>query len=98
DVALSTHAAGSGTWIMRPVVHLIVVAQTGTITGALSPAGAVTSIAAIRGLDTLQTTAPADTATRFALAGLPAGTYTVAFQTTAVYRDTSLTNVAVTAG
>ena len=58
----------------------------------------MSSIAAIHGLDTLQTTAPADTATRFTLAGLPAGSYTVAFQTTAVYRDTSLTNVVVTAG
>jgi Domain of unknown function (DUF4382) len=98
DAARSIHETGAGTWIMRPVIRLIAVAQTGTITGALSPTGAVTSIAAIMGGDTLQTTAPADTSTRFTLAGLPAGSYTVAFKTTALYRDTSLTDVDVTVG
>lgn len=99
DAARSIHRTGNGRYMLRPTVRVIVnqVATTGNIIGHLLPEGVDATIYAISGPDTVQTTvAGADG--RFDLAALLPGSYSVAIHPEAAYRDTTLTDVAVSAG
>lgn len=97
DAARSVHETGAGDWIMNPVVRLVVLSQTGRISGTVLPTSVTTTVRALSGGDTIQTTVPGPNG-NFTLAALLPGSYTVSFDPDTGYRDTSLTNIAVTAG
>jgi hypothetical protein len=98
DASRSIHKTGAGTYILSPVIRVVVLATTGSIVGSVSPATTLTTVRAISGTDTVQTTTTTGTAGHFTLAQLSPGTYTVAFHPASGFRDTSLTGIAVTAG
>lgn len=96
DAGRSIVTTGSGSYLLKPVLRAVATALTGGITGTLSPAAPATIDAWI-GADTLSTTRGSDTGT-FTLSALPSGAYSVTVQPDSGYRDTTITNVAVTAG
>jgi len=96
DAARSIHQTGNGTWMMNPVVRVVVVTQTGAIAGQLSPAADAT-IYATTGADTVSS-ALAISDGRFKLAFLPTGNYAVHINAASGYRDTILSNVIVAHG
>ncbi len=83
---------------LKPVIRVITTAATGTITGMLSPAASLPSLWAYGSADTVSTVA--DPTGAYKLIGLPAGKYSlfVAPKDAATYRDTTISNVNVTAG
>ncbi|TMQ68334.1 MAG: DUF4382 domain-containing protein [Candidatus Eisenbacteria bacterium] len=99
DASRSIIVTGNGTYILRPVVRMIVNrgSTAGSITGRIVPDSLGASVYAISGADTVQT-ARAQTNGQFTLSTLIAGTYTVAIHPDTAYRDTSRTSVLVTAG
>ena len=97
DAAKSVHETGNGTWMLQPVVRIMAQPLAGAIGGLVAPVGLQTSVYAIAGVDTVQSTTVGGGG-EFLLAMLPGGTYSVAFDAAAGYRDTTLTDVVVTAG
>lgn len=97
DAAKSVHQTGSGTWIMNPVIRLLTQIRAGAIQGVVQPTTVQTTVFAISGTDTTQTTLAASDGA-FVLSVLGGGTYNVAFHPASAFRDTTLTNVLVTAG
>ncbi len=98
DAGRSVHQTGNGSWMMSPVVRLVVVSSSGRIMGTVQPGNVTTTIMALTGGgDTVQTTVAAAGGS-YTLAALPPGTYNVAFRPDTGWRDTSLTGIAVTAG
>jgi len=99
DAARSIHRTGNGRYMLQPTVRVIVnqVATTGNIIGHLLPEGVAATAYAISGPDTVQTTVAGPDG-RFDLAALLAGSYTVAIHPDAGHRDTTIADVAVTAG
>jgi hypothetical protein len=97
DAARSVLQTGTGVYMLRPTVRVIPVSTAGGITGHVLPGNVPTSVFAIAGTDTVQST---ETATDglFLLGALPAGTYDVAFDPPAGYRDTTRTGVVVASG
>ena len=59
DAAKSIHETGSGTWILQPTVRVLAQPLAGAIGGHVAPAGVQTSIFAIAGIDTIQSTVAA---------------------------------------
>jgi hypothetical protein len=96
DASRSIHETGNGTWIMNPVIRMVVLTQSGAIAGQLSPATDAT-VYALMGSDTISS-AFAISDGRFKLAVLPAGTYTVAVDADSAYNDTLLVHVVVARG
>jgi hypothetical protein len=97
DAAKSVHSTGNGTWMLQPVARLLEQTHAGAIRGEVAPAGVQTTLHAIAGAETIQTTVAAANG-NFVLSVLPAGTCSVAFTAAAGYRDTTISGVAVTAG
>jgi hypothetical protein len=97
DAARSFHETGSGNLMLKPTCKVHVIDLTGVISGAVQPAEPASIVYAIAGTDTLGS-AITGTAGEFKLTLLPAGSYTVAIDAPAAYRDTSLAGVGVTAG
>lgn len=76
DVDESIVVAGnSGNINLKPVIRASVEAQTGALSGSISPLGVQTEITATNGIETVS--AYADTEGNFVLVGLSGGTYTV---------------------
>jgi Domain of unknown function (DUF4382) len=96
DAARSVVLTGSGTYILKPTVRVIQTAASGSITGHVSPDSVSTSVFAIQAADTIGSTVTS--AGAFTVGALPAGTYSLAFHPATAYRDTTLNNVAVSAG
>lgn len=101
DASRSFHETGSGKLMLKPTVRVVVLSAppptvTG-ISGTISPADPASVVYAIAGADTI-TSAISDGTGSFVLAMLAAGSYTVAIDAPAAYRDTSLAGVAVTNG
>jgi hypothetical protein len=69
----------------------------GAIKGHVLPENVPTTIYAIMATDTIGTAITADDG-HFQVGVLPVGTYSVAFDPTGAYRDTTLTGVNVTSG
>lgn len=99
DAARSIVTTGNGRYKLNPTVRVIVnpVATTGQIIGRVLPEGVSSTVYAIQGADTLQTTSP-DATGAFSLSSLLAGSYDVAIHPAQDYADTTITGVAVTAG
>ena len=97
DASRSIILTGSGTYMLKPVVHVMAMSQAGSIKGRVLPTDATTSVFAMMATDTLGT-AVTGLDGRFQISVLSAGTYQVHFDAPAAYRDTTLANVVVTAG
>ena len=100
DAARSIVETGSGTYILKPVIRTFAQAETGAIKGFTLPISAKGWVFAIANVNDTISSTPADLLTgAYLLRGLPAATYKVSFRATAgLYRDTTITNVAVTTG
>jgi hypothetical protein len=97
DVARSIVLTGNGTYKLKPVIRSIAEAQDGAIKGIVSPKESSPAVYAIMNTDTIGTTF-CDTTGRFLIRGLPAGSYTVAFQPAETFLPTTKAGVTVTLG
>jgi len=101
DASRSLVHTGNGQWILKPVVRVVPISSppvsAGAIHGIVQPSSVATAVFAIQAPDTI---GRADTGAdgSFTISVLPPGGYTVAFHPAMGYRDTTLTNVVVTAG
>jgi hypothetical protein len=96
DADKSIIKKGNGQYQMKPVIRVIVMATSGSISGMVNPKS--TEAFALANLDTVAYT-HSDTSGYFKLIGLPEGSYSaliVADDTT--YADTTFSDVAVVAG
>lgn len=96
DASRSIIQTGVGAYTLKPVIKIMGTSTAGAIKGVVQPAGVTTSVTATQA-DTLGTTVAAPDG-KFVLSVLPAGTYALRFDAPANYRDTTLTNIVVTAG
>jgi len=96
DAARSIVTTGNGSYLLKPVLRAALNAQSGAIAGTLSP-GVPATIGAWVGSDTLSTARASNTG-GFTLSALPAGAYSVTVRADSGFRDTTLTNVVVSAG
>lgn len=97
DAARSFVETGSGKLMLKPTCRVHVMNLTGAIDGTVSPADPASTAYAISGVDTLAA-AVSDGNGAFLLPLLPPGSYAVAIDAPAAYRDTTLGAVSVTAG
>ncbi len=100
DAARSIVETGNGTYILKPVIRTFTQAESGAIKGFTLPILAKGWVFAIANVNDTVSSTPSDLLTgAYLLRGLPAATYKVSFRATAgLYRDTTITNVAVTTG
>jgi len=97
DAERSIHQTGNGRWMLRPTVKSMVAEQAGAIAGSVDPTTVETRVYALVGPDTLQRTITNGDG-RFVLGLLGTGTYDVAFDPGAGWRDTTRAGIGVTAG
>lgn len=97
DAARSVFATGNGTWMLRPVVRLMHVANAGAITGQVVPDSTAATVWVLQSPDSIASTAVrVDGTFRFSL--LPAGTYAVRVEADSGWRDTTIAGITVAAG
>jgi len=97
DASRSIILTGSGTYMLKPVVHVMAMSQAGSIKGRVLPTDVTTNVYALMATDTLGT-ATTGLDGRFQISVLSAGTYNVLFDPPSAYFDSTMTNVTVTAG
>jgi hypothetical protein len=97
DGARSIHETGNGRYMLRPTARIAVRDYTGSIDGAISPAGTAAIVYALMTPDTLTNAVPGANG-HFVLPALVPGTYSVAVHPDSGYRDTTLTGVTVRSG
>jgi hypothetical protein len=101
DASRSFHETGSGKLMLKPTVRIVVLSapppSVSGISGTISPADPLSIVYAISGPDTITSAIP-DATGAFLLSMLAAGSYTVAIDAPAAFRDTSLAGVGVTSG
>jgi len=97
DAGRSFHETGSGKLMLKPVAKVHVIAHSGSIRGTVQPADPPSLVYALAGSDTAGTAVPGPDG-GFVIAMLLPGSYTVAVDAPAAYRDTSLAGVGVTSG
>lgn len=97
DAEKSIIYTGSENYKLKPVIRLIPVVLSGTISGTINPALAVASIYAVSGNDTVHTVAEISTG-YFKLMALLEGSYNITvIPWNAAYSDTTVANVMVVA-
>ncbi len=97
DAAHSIILTGSGQYKLKPVIRLVPMVTSGTISGQINPVSAAGYVYAISGTDTAGTIAEPITG-YFMLMSLLQRTYTVeVISADTLYNDTTITNVIVTA-
>jgi len=97
DANQSIVVTGNGDYQLKPVIHVISVAASGSIHGnVITTAALPATISATNGTDTFTTTTDANS--NFLLRGLPAGTYTVTITPEAPLTAVTISNVNVTTG
>ena len=93
----SIHITGNGQYMMNPVIRVMPVVTSGSISGQVLPEDADAKISAVVGEDTVSTFP--NSGGYFSLMTLPAGTYDVDISpNNLTYRDTTITNITVIAG
>jgi hypothetical protein len=96
NVDKSIHITGNGQYMMNPVIRVMPMIISGSISGQVLPLDALATVFTIVGLDTA-TTYP-DLNGLFKLMALPQGTYNVEiYPANPVYKDTIINNVNVLA-
>lgn len=97
NVDHSIHMTGNGQYMLNPVIRIIPVITSGTISGTVAPISAASTVFAISGTDTVSTLADASTG-GFKLMALVQGSYTVkVLSKNALYSDKTIETVSVTA-
>lgn len=95
DAERSIIYTGSGHYKLKPVIRVVPILISGTISGKINPAFAAGYVQAINGTDTAGTIAESINGT-FKLMALLYGTYDVKiFSGVSIYNDTTITNVSV---
>lgn len=97
DAAKSIVQTGNGKYLLKPVVRGLSAATSGLVSGVVMPLLAHPEILVIAGTDTVGTMADPITG-KFTVGGLATGNYSVKFVPVIGYRDSTITNVAVTIG
>ena len=93
----SIHLTGNGQYMMSPVIRVMPMITSGTISGQVLPLDADANVWTFVGPDTVSTYP--NSGGYFSLMALPEGTYDVHIMpNNIVYRDTLLSNINVTAG
>ena len=93
----SIHLTGNGNYMMNPVIRVMPVITSGTISGQVLPLDADANVWTLVGADTVSTYP--NSGGYFALMALPEGLYDVHIMPNNIlYRDTLITDVNVTAG
>jgi hypothetical protein len=93
----SIHITGNGVYMMNPVIRVMPVVTSGTISGQVLPLDADANVWTLAGTDTVSTSP--NSGGYFSLMMLPAGTYDVHIEPNNIaYVDSIVTNVSVTAG
>lgn len=89
---------GNGQYKLKPVIRLVPVVVSGTISGTINPDSVKTTITATNGVDTVSTISDS-TNGAFKFMALLAGNYDLYFSptTNTNYKDTAITGVTVTA-
>jgi hypothetical protein len=98
DAERSIILTGSGEYILKPVIRIVPLVISGTISGTINPSTVRTTIWTIDGTDTISSVSDT-TSGFFKLMALVAGNYEINF-TPAPYtnfKDTTINNVSVTA-
>ena len=98
DAERSIILTGSGQYKLQPVIRLVPLLISGTISGIISPATVKTIVWTINGTDTISTVSDT-TSGFFKLMALLTGNYDITFWPAPYtnYKDTTITNVSVTA-
>jgi hypothetical protein len=97
DADHSIIQTGAGQYKLKPVIRVVPVVISGTISGVINPVSALASVYAISGTDTVSTFADLITGS-FKLMAVLEGTYTVnVFPANTTYKDSTITNVQVIA-
>jgi hypothetical protein len=97
DAARSIVSRANGEYNLKPVIRTVVEAQSGAITGVVTPVESLPAVFAIVEDDTVAT-GYADETGHFLLRGVPAGTYTVSFDPKEGFNAAQKENVVVTIG
>jgi hypothetical protein len=98
DVAESIVVQGNGGYLLKPVIRVSTLAESGSISGLVLPLGIQALVTATNGVDTISAYTNADG--NFVLHGVPEGTYTVTIEpeVTAGLQVEVIDNVIVTTG
>ncbi|MFA6979598.1 MAG: DUF4382 domain-containing protein [Ignavibacteriaceae bacterium] len=97
DAQHSIVLTGTGQYKLSPVIRVIPIVISGTISGTINPINAGASVHAIKGTDTVSTTTELTTGL-FKVMALVQGTYTVkVLSVNTAYNDTTIANVVVVA-
>jgi len=97
DASQSIHQTGNGKYMLKPVIRAIPVAESGALTGIISPIAAMPHVFAIQGTDTLGTlVGPTG---KFYFPGVSQGTYKVIIEPTVeTFLADTIENITVTTG
>ena len=97
NVDHSIFLTGNGQYKLSPVIRVVPVVTSGTISGNVNPISAASSVFAISGTDTVSTLADVSTGA-FKLMALVQGSYTVkVLSKNVLYSDKTIANVSVVA-
>ena len=98
DAEHSIVLTANGQYMLKPVIRVMPMIISGTISGKITPLDAQASVYAISGTDTINCTLPEITTGSFLLMALIQGTYDVTISSGNIaYNDTTITNVTVIA-
>lgn len=98
DAGKSVHQTGNGKYMLKPVIRTYSALTNGKIKGIVLPLSAMATVYAISGTDTFSAI-PNATTGAYAIAGLPAATYSVTLDAgVATFVDTTVSNVQVQYG
>ncbi|MBU1101910.1 MAG: DUF4382 domain-containing protein [Bacteroidetes bacterium] len=97
DAGHSIIQTGAGQYKLKPVIRVVPVVISGTISGSINPISSLATVFAINGTDTVSTFADITTGS-FKLMALIQGTYTVNIvPANTTYKDSTITNIQVIA-
>ena len=96
DAARSIVYKGNGKYSLKPVIRTYSEANSGAVSGIISPPDAMPYIMAVANNDTLGSYAGEDG--RFLLKGIPEGTYSIFFEPVDPYLPQSMDNITVVNG
>jgi len=97
DAARSIQEDGSGGYVLRPVLRALINTVDGDIGGNVTPVEALPAVFVLSGADTVAT-AYADSLGLFLIRAIPAGTYTVTFDSKGAFATKVVEDVTVTTG
>ena len=96
DASRSIHETGNGQWMLKPVVKAFTMTAAGAIHGIALPDSLSIGVYAIQAPDTVGSATTGDGG-GYTISVLPPGSYALGFHAEG-FRDTTLSNVMVTAG